>query len=75
MPTRRTPQTLSERVAAVEEELRRRAADTATRPVVTDYTSLEGVPDDLATLADVAVVNARAADAEMLGWLGLGSAE
>lgn len=74
MPVRRTAETLPERVAFIEEELRRRAADTATRPVVTDYAALTGAPTDLVTVADLndtlAPIAAGLEDLELLEWLG-----
>lgn len=74
MPTRRVPETLPERVAAVEEQLRRMQSTAAVTPVITEYAALEGVPTDLATIGDVNTavgqVAAEIDGLEMLVWLG-----
>lgn len=74
MPTRRVPQSLPERVAEIEEQVRRIHGNVATTPVITDYAALDGVPSDLATIGDVNTavgpVAAHVADIEMLLWLG-----
>lgn len=74
MPLRRTPQTLDEQVADLQEQLRRLQSNAATTAVITDFAALGGVPTDLATIGDVntavAAEAAARADLEMLVWLG-----
>lgn len=69
MTFRGGPRTIDEKVADLEEQVRRLQTRSATTPVVTDYGALQGTPTDLATLADLAPISESAANAELLAWL------
>lgn len=70
MPPRRLPRTIDEKVADLEERMRRLQANVATTKNVTDYTALDGVPTDLATIGDLQPIADALEGVELLLWLG-----
>lgn len=71
---RQPPRTIDEKVAYLEEQVRRLQGGEATRPVITDYTALDGTPTDLVTVgalnAQLVPLEAAVDDVTMLEWLG-----